>query len=173
MTAVEALCACPKQYSIEEHAIKLEEQDIVDLSLDEVKLQDTMQPPLAFLLGQQKAEAGPSSIKIENTSGQPCGDLSFLAWDHTHAELHELLECLSLEELRRLAKDMKIRKTSLNVSSSESRCQRWPALKILVASGNRGLADQTGVLSINSTISFSSAESKGSKAACKNTITFR
>jgi Fanconi-associated nuclease 1 len=53
---------------------------------------------------------------MEDISEQPCGDLSFFAQDHTHAELPELLECLSLEELRQLAKDMKIRSTSLNVS---------------------------------------------------------
>ena len=70
----------------------------------------------APLLGQPKAEAGPSSIKVEDISEQPCGDLSFFAQDHTQAELLELLECLSLEELRQLAKDMKIRSTSLNVS---------------------------------------------------------
>ena len=55
-------------------------------------------------------------MKIEGTFEQPCGDLSFFAQDHTHAELPELLECLSLDELRQLEKDLKIKKASRNVS---------------------------------------------------------
>jgi Fanconi-associated nuclease 1 len=115
VTALETLCVYPRQYLTEEHPIKQEEREIIDLTLDEI---DTMKPP--FLLSEQSmAEAGPSSIKIEDLSlsEQPCGDLSFFAQDHTHAELSELLECLSLEELRRLGKDMKIRSFSLNVSN--------------------------------------------------------
>jgi Fanconi-associated nuclease 1 len=110
-TTLETLCVCPRQRSTDERPIKQEEREIIDLTLDEI---DTMKP----LSEQLMAEAGPSSIKIEDLSlsEQPCGDLSFFAQDHTHAELSELLECLTLEELRRVAKDMKIRSVSLNVS---------------------------------------------------------
>jgi len=99
----------------EERSIKQEEREIIDLTLDEIDTKPS------FPLSKQ-SEAGPSSIKIENLSlsEQPCGDLSFFAQDHTHAELSELLECLSLEELRRLAKDMKIRGFSLNVSNNNN-----------------------------------------------------
>jgi Fanconi-associated nuclease 1 len=113
-TALETLCVYLRQCLTEERPIKQEEREIIDLTLDEI---DTMKP--SFPPSERPmAEAGPSSIKIEDLSlsGQPCGDLSFFAQDHTHAELPELLECLSLEELRRLAKDMKIRGFSLNVS---------------------------------------------------------
>ena len=113
-TALETLCIYPKQCLTEGHPIKQEEREIIDLTLDEI---DTTEPSLP-LSDQSMAEAGPSSIRLEDVSlsEQPCGDLSFFAQDHTHAELSELLECLSLEELRRVAKDMKIRCFSLNVS---------------------------------------------------------
>jgi fanconi-associated nuclease 1 len=114
-TVLEMLCVYPKQCSAEELSVKQEEREIIDLTLDEMDLQSTMKSP-APLWEQPKAEAGPSSIQIEDISEQPCGDLSFFAQDHTQAELQELLECLTLEELRQLAKDMKIRSTSLNVS---------------------------------------------------------
>jgi Fanconi-associated nuclease 1 len=115
VTALETLCVYPRQYLTEERPIKQEEREIIDLTLDEI---DTTKPS-SPLSEQSMAEAGPSSIKIEDLSlsEQPCGDLSFFAQDHTHAELSELLECLSLEELRRLGKDMKIRSFSLNVSN--------------------------------------------------------
>lgn len=114
-TALGTLCVYPRQDSTEKRAVKQEEREIIDLTLDEMELETTTKPP-APLWEQPKAEVGPSSIKMEDISEQPCGDLSFFAQDHTHAELPELLECLSLEELRQLAKDMKIRSTSLNVS---------------------------------------------------------
>ncbi len=114
--ALEMLCVSSKSYSTEQHAIKQEEREIIDLTLDEMQLQDTTKPPLTPLLEQPKTEAGPSSIKIEDISEQPYGDLSFFAQDHSHAELPELLECLSLEELKQLAKDMKIRTPYMNVS---------------------------------------------------------
>ena len=115
-TALETLCVYPRHYLTEEHPIKQEEREIIDLTLDEM---DTIEPSFP-LSGQSMAEAGPSSIKIEDLSlfwSNLCGDLSFFAQDHTHAELSELLECLSLEELRRLGKDMKTRSFSLNVSN--------------------------------------------------------
>lgn len=114
-TALETLCAFPREHLTEECPIKQEEREIIDLTLDEI---DTIKP--SFPLSERPmAEAGPSSIKIEDLSlsEKPYGDLSFFAQDHTHAELSELLECLSLEELRRLAKDMKVRGFSLNVSN--------------------------------------------------------
>jgi hypothetical protein len=83
----------------------------------------------AILPQQHNAEAGPSSIKIEDTLQQPCGDLSFFAQDHSHAELLELLECLTFEELRQLAKDMKIKKTSLNVSNFYTTAQKYADLQ--------------------------------------------
>ena len=131
-TALETLCVYPRQYLTEEHPIKQEEREIIDLTLDEI---DTIKPssPLPEL---SAAEAGPSSIKIEDLflSKLPCGDLSFFAQDHTHAELSELLECLSLEELRRLAKVMKIRSLSLNVSNLSIPVLRSP--RLTCAAGN-------------------------------------
>ena len=114
-TVLETLCVHPKHDFTTEHAIKQEEREIIDLTLDEVELPITMEPP-APLGGRPKAEAGPSSLKIEDISEQSCGSLSFFVQDHTYAELPELLECLSLEELKQLAKGMKIRNTNLNVS---------------------------------------------------------
>jgi Fanconi-associated nuclease 1 len=116
MTALEMLCVSSKSYSTEQHAIKQEEREIIDLTLDEMQLQDTTKPPLIPPLEQLKTEAGPSSIKIEDISEQPYGDLSFFAQNHSYAELPELLECLSLEELKQLAKNMKIRTPYMNVS---------------------------------------------------------
>jgi len=120
ITAIlEMLCVSSKPNTTEHHAIKQEEQEVIDLIFHEMDLQDAMKPkpPPASLLEQPKVEAGPSSVKIEDISEQPCGDLSFFAQDHTYAELPELLNCLSLEELRQLAKNMKIRKPCVNVSS--------------------------------------------------------
>ena len=98
-----------------EPVVKREELDIIDLTLDDdTPLQAVVGHPVA-LLHHHNAEAGPSSIKIEDPLQHPCGDLSFFAQDHSHAELPELLECLTLDELRQLAKDMKIKKTSGNV----------------------------------------------------------
>jgi fanconi-associated nuclease 1 len=115
-TTLEMLCVYPRQCFTKEHVVKQEEREIIDLTLDEI---DTMKPPTP-LSKQAMTEAGPSSMKIEDLSlyEQPCGDLSFFAQNHLHAELSELLQCLSLEELRQLAKNMKIRSIRLNVSSS-------------------------------------------------------
>lgn len=117
ITAIlEMLCVSSNPNTTEHHAIK-QEQEIIDLTLHEMDLQDSMKSPPASLLEQPKVEAGPSSVKIEDIYDQPCEDLSFFARDHTYAGLPELLNCLSLEELRQLAKDMKIRKPFVNVSS--------------------------------------------------------
>ena len=112
-TGLETLCAPPKQ---NENAVKQEEQEVIDLTLDEMQLQDTIKFPSVSLWQKKHFMAGPSSMKIEDTFEQPCGDLSFFAQNHTHAELPELLECLSLEELRQLEKDLKIKKANRNVS---------------------------------------------------------
>lgn len=101
---------------MKEPAVKHEEREIIDLTLDDDDpIQDAV--GLVSLPQYHDAEAGPSSIKIEDTLQNQCGDLSFFAQDHSHAELPELLECLTLDELRQLAKDMKIKKTSGNVSN--------------------------------------------------------
>ena len=100
---------------MKEPVVKLEEIEIIDLTLDDdTPLQDPMGHPVT-LPQCHNAEAGPSSIKTEDTLQHPCGDLCFFAQDHSHAELPELLECLTLDELRQFAKDMKIKKTSGNV----------------------------------------------------------
>jgi fanconi-associated nuclease 1 len=112
-TALEILCSSPKKNV---DAIKQEEQEIIDLTLDEMQLQDTTKLPSNSVWPQKCVVEGPSSMKIEDAFEQPCGDLSFFAQDHTHAELPELLECLSLDELRQLEKDLKIKKASRNVS---------------------------------------------------------
>ena len=127
-TTLETLCIHPRQDLTEEHAIKQEEREIIDLTLDEIELPTTMKPP-APLWEHPKAEAGPSSLKIEDNS-EHCGDLSFFAQDHTYAELPELLECLSLEELGQLAKDMKIRCASLNVSYLSILVLNFPVLHV-------------------------------------------
>jgi Fanconi-associated nuclease 1 len=111
--ALDTLCAAEQP---KEPVVKHEEREIIDLTLDDdTPMQDAVGHPVA-LPPYHNAEAGPSSIKIEDTLQHQCGDLSFFAQDHSHAELSELLECLTLDELRQLAKDMKI-KTSGNVSN--------------------------------------------------------
>ena len=100
---------------MKEPVVKLEEIEIIDLTLDDdTPLQDPMGHPVTPPQCHN-AEAGPSSIKTEDILQHPCGDLCFFAQDHSHAELPELLECLTLDELRQFAKDMKIKKTSGNV----------------------------------------------------------
>jgi Fanconi-associated nuclease 1 len=163
-TVLEMLCVHPRQDFTTEHAIKQEEREIIDLTLDEVELPITMQPS-APLREQPKAEAGPSSIKIEDNSEQSCGGLSFFAQNHTYAELPELLECLSLEELRQLAKDMKIRNTNLNVSYLSMLVLKLSVL-LCAAGSNRRRADQTGILAIYSAISFGIPKIHGEKTAC-------
>jgi Fanconi-associated nuclease 1 len=112
--ALDTLCAAA---NMKEPVVKREEQDIIDLTLDDdTPLRDAVEHPVA-IPQYHSAEAGPSTIKIEDTLQHPHADLSFFAQDHSYAELPELLECLTLDELRQLAKDMKIRKTSGNVSS--------------------------------------------------------
>jgi fanconi-associated nuclease 1 len=113
ITALEILCTPPKQT---ESAIKQEELEVIDLTLDEMQLQDTIKSPSVSTWQQNYVAEGPSSMKMEDTFEQPPGDLSFFAQDHIHAELPELLECLSLEELRQLEKDLKIKKAGRNVS---------------------------------------------------------
>jgi hypothetical protein len=163
-TVVERLCVSSKPYTIEEHAIKQEEREIIDLTLDGMQLQDL---PPAPLLGQPKAEAGPSSIKIEDISEQPCEDLSFFAQDHTHAGLHELLECLSLEELKQLAKDMRIRKPSMNVSYLPTWVLMFDTNKDTCTEGSaRGPTDQTCILPIYFTISFKNNGGKAAPSTC-------
>lgn len=161
-TALETLCIYPKQCLTEGHPIKQEEREIIDLTLDEI---DTTEP--SFPLSQSTAEAGPSSIKLEDLSlsEQPCGDLSFFAQDHTHAELSELLGCLSLEELRRVAKDMKIRGFSLNVSNLSILVLKSSVL-LCAAGSNRGRTDQTGIFSIDSVIRFCSQRIQEITASC-------
>jgi len=165
MAILEMLCVSSKPNITEHHAIKQEEQEIIDLTLHEMDLQDAMKP-LPAPLEQPKAEAGPSSIKIEDISEQSCGDLSFFAQDHTYAELPELLNCLSLEELRQLAKDMKIRKPCVNVSnpphSSANVCHQQ---KYFTASSARGCADQMCIIAIYFTVLLCSNQSKGRKSA--------
>lgn len=107
---------------MKEPVVKHEEREIIDLTLDDDDpIQDAV--GLVALPQYHDAEAGPSSIKIEDTLQNQCGDLSFFAQDHSHAALPELLECLTLDELRQLAKDMKIKKTSGNVSNVSTTAQ--------------------------------------------------
>jgi len=98
--------------------VKHEEREIIILTRDDTELQDAMRN--AILPRYPNDPASPSSIKIEDTLQQRCEDLSFFARDHSHAELPELLECLTLDELRRLAKDMKIKSSSWNVSNVDT-----------------------------------------------------
>jgi len=167
-TGLEMLCACPTRPSVEEHVTKQEEREVIDLTLDEMEPESTVKPPPAPYL--ETVEAGPSSIKLEDIPEESCGDLSFFAQDETHAELHELLECLSMEELKQLAKDMKI-KTSLNVSGPSVTGLILVMTKdICTAGSNRKPVNQTGIFAVYSHISFCAPESKGCKAA-KNTNT--
>jgi hypothetical protein len=158
--ALKTLCVHPRQYSTEERPIKQEEREIIDLTLDDEI--DTIKPSSPFT-EQSIAEAGPSSIKIEDLSlsEKPCGDLSFFAQDHTHAELSELLECLSLEELRLLAKDMKIRSFSLNVSKLSIPVLKFSVLLVQRVAIEEMLINQA---SSQSTLPFLSVH-KGSKAS--------
>ncbi|KAI9460027.1 VRR-NUC domain-containing protein [Russula earlei] len=116
-TAIQLLCVCPKQCFPEKHVLKQEKPEIIDLTLDEMEI---TKPPPALFSERPKTESGPSSVKIEGISEHPCGDLSFFAQDESNAELHELLDCLSMDELKQLAKDMKIGKASLNRAAIES-----------------------------------------------------
>ena len=126
--ALDALCAAANQHPNEEPVVKHEELEIIDLTLDDTELQNAVGHPAA-LPQHHNAEAGPSSIKTEDTLQQPCGDLSFFSQDHSHAELPELLECLTLEELRQVGKDMKIKKTSWNVCSIYTTAQKYADLQ--------------------------------------------
>ncbi|KAI9446590.1 VRR-NUC domain-containing protein [Lactarius indigo] len=117
--ALHTLCAAANQRPTEEPVVKQEEREIIDLTFDDNPLQDAVKH-FAALPQYHNAEAGPSSIKIEDTLQQPCEELSFFAQDHSHAELPELLECLTLDELKQLAKDMKIKKTSWNRAAIEN-----------------------------------------------------
>jgi Fanconi-associated nuclease 1 len=118
--ALDTLCAAAK---MKEPVVKHEEREIIDLTLDDdTPIHDAVGHPLA-LPQYHNAEAGPSSIKVEDTLQHQCGDLSFFAQDHSYAELPELLECLTLDELRQLAKDMKIKKTNGNVSNVPTTAQ--------------------------------------------------
>lgn len=165
MAILEMLCVSSKPNTTEHCEIKQEEQEIIDLTLHEMDLQDAMKPPQAPLL-EPKVEAGPSSIKIEDIPEQPCEDLSFFAQDHTYAGLPELLNCLSLEELRQLAKDMKIRKPSVNVSSlPHSGADVCHQQNIRTAGSTRGRADETCILAIYFTVLLCAPESKGGKSA--------
>ncbi|KAI0306703.1 hypothetical protein B0F90DRAFT_1814554 [Multifurca ochricompacta] len=119
MPALKTLCASPKPKFYEDHIIKHEEWDVLNLTLDEMQMLDKAESPSASLWHQPNTEAG-SSVKIEDNLEQPCGDLSFFAQDHTHADLADLIECLSLEELRQLAKDMRIKKVRGNRTAIES-----------------------------------------------------
>ncbi|KAI0062194.1 hypothetical protein BV25DRAFT_1916125 [Artomyces pyxidatus] len=103
---------CGDQPAVEEVAIKEEELEVIDLTFDEVE-EDARAQNKTPTSTPVQPEAGPSSIKMEEQAAavEACGDLSFFAEDHTHASLSELLECLTVEELKKLAKQMKVRAT--------------------------------------------------------------
>ena len=126
--ALDTLCAAANQHPNKEPVVKHEEREIIDLTLDDTELQDAVGQPVT-LPHYHNTEAGPSSIKIEDTLQEPCGDLSFFAQDHSHAELPELLECLTLDELKELAKDMKVKKSGCNVSNIYTTAQSYADLQ--------------------------------------------
>ncbi|KAI0273485.1 hypothetical protein BC834DRAFT_210888 [Gloeopeniophorella convolvens] len=119
--ALKLLCMSRESAPAEESIVKIEEREVVDLTHvdDGTSAPAPASAPSHAPLSQHvNAEAGPSSVKTEDTPDDGSGDLSFFAQDHTYAELPELLECLSLEELRQLAKDMKFKKASWNVRAT-------------------------------------------------------
>ncbi|EGN95749.1 hypothetical protein SERLA73DRAFT_76815 [Serpula lacrymans var. lacrymans S7.3] len=86
----------------EEVEIKAEEQEVIDLTLDDY---DTYSPPS---LPQVQAQAGPSTCaEVKDEPPEP--DLTVLAEDESKMDLRCLLECLTVDELKSFAKDMKVK----------------------------------------------------------------
>lgn len=60
---------------------------------------------------RERPQAGPS--RLPKQEPQPCKlegpDYSTFALDESHADLRELLECLGLDELKNIAKQMKLK----------------------------------------------------------------
>lgn len=93
--------------------VKEEEREIIDLTLD-----DDDEPPAMALkvkkapVAEEKPQPGPSkSLPAIPTNSDP---LLVFAEDESQMTLLELLDCLSLDELKKLGKQMKL-KVNLNV----------------------------------------------------------
>lgn len=92
-SAIHELCGLHNP-SPKEIKIKVEEPEVIDL-VDE----------------RERPQAGPS--RLPKQEPQPCKlegpDYSTFALDESHADLRELLECLGLDELKNIAKQMKLK----------------------------------------------------------------
>ncbi|KAI0053972.1 hypothetical protein FA95DRAFT_1551753 [Auriscalpium vulgare] len=94
--------------------VKQEEPEVVDLTFDDDDEYSSVAPPRHPVKKEEISEpqAGPSSMKLEDHAlADQCGDLSFFVHDHVHASMPELLGCLRTDELKSLARDMKVNTT--------------------------------------------------------------
>lgn len=92
--------------------VKDEELDIIDLTQDEDE--HPGRPPAPSLPDKSdETESAIMSMPLKS----PGHEVYVLAEDEVHASLPELLGCLTLEELKRLAKQMKVTRSGQNVST--------------------------------------------------------
>jgi len=91
--------------------VKKEEEDAVDIIFNHEQFNGTKVGTIAEREHVVPAAsiAGPSSVKLEDLKQTPDENLTFFAEDHTHASLSDMLDCLTIDELKNLAKQMKIK----------------------------------------------------------------
>ncbi|KAH9951864.1 VRR-NUC domain-containing protein [Amylocystis lapponica] len=131
--AIEELCTCgefpntqPEVKVKEEQDIKTEEREIIDLTCSQ----------------DEKPVAGPSRLPDLATVVIP-PDYSYFTQDDTHATLRELLECLSLDELKTIAKQMKVKASAkrdiiINTLLSASSTQTTLGFPVIASSTGKG-----------------------------------
>lgn len=101
-----------------------QQPEIIDLTLDDDEEEEKKTPePTQSPISDQSSSVTLDTTSIDLTMDQPTEghielDLTFLAEDNASAELTDLIGCLSVEELKQIAKIMKIPKPNLNVCSS-------------------------------------------------------
>jgi hypothetical protein len=91
--------------------VKQEEPEIIDLTLDE---EDEHQSSfIAVPMPTPNAEEHLEDVDLSQTSSSDVvvADLSALAEDETRMTITELLECLHADELKKFAKQMKLKLT--------------------------------------------------------------
>ncbi|GBE81686.1 hypothetical protein SCP_0400570 [Sparassis crispa] len=127
LPAIQELCRDPRGQ------VKVEEREFIDLTFDEQG---------------QKPVAGPSRLpEPPAVNGPP--DYSIFAQDEAHASLRELLDCLSTDELKAIAKQMKVKPATkrdplINAVLSSSSTQATLDFPIISSSKSKGKAKQNG-----------------------------
>lgn len=107
---MQELCTATRVCPIsQDPAVKIEEREIIDLTVDEST------PGVSSAI---KIEDMIATLPTSQLSTEPEPDFTPFADDDSKADLRQLLSCLSKNELNGLAKERKIKSAGLTVRSS-------------------------------------------------------